>query len=314
MNFSDIDHDAWERCIDEPMCYDALSLQYHNEQDLMSTNQYSNNFSAIIPVESFDSKTRYLMDEIEPISSFDALNQKHVDSNTFIEEIHQSANHQVINQDYLTIETQLDNYLDPNELTHRLEQLDLPNTNSNDEQNETNNSHYDNHHTEDTLKLNVENLTSIVNEIHRHSFMNKRLLEQCQPVSLPKPANAQPMVYQNQRIDKVSDLEIVKQGNGFKIGYTDRHGTDQRVILTKKIEAGPDILQRDPNVRVPSKERRRLNQVFSSVLFTNGSHVLLEDKKFEHTADAIDVPTIGTNPKHFDEVRMMNVLLCMIKK
>ncbi|CAF4589355.1 unnamed protein product, partial [Rotaria magnacalcarata] len=78
-------------------------------------------------------------------------------------------------------------------------------------------------------------------------------------------------------IDKVSDLEIVKQGKGFKIGYIDRQGTDQRVILTKRIEAAPDIIQRDPQDRSFHGQRRYLNQTFSSVLHTNGSNHLEED-------------------------------------
>jgi hypothetical protein len=108
--------------------------------------------------------------------------------------------------------------------------------------------------------------------------------------------------YHTQRIDKVSDLEIVKQGKGFKIGYVDRQGTDQRVILTKRIEAGPDIMARDPHVRLPYKGRKILNQVYSSVLYTNGYNTIHEDEKFQHSADDIEVPIIGTNPQHFDEV------------
>ena len=108
--------------------------------------------------------------------------------------------------------------------------------------------------------------------------------------------------YQTQRIDKVSDLEIMKQGKGFKIGYTDRHGTDQRVILTKRIEAGPDIMARNPSVRVSYKGRKILNQIYSAVLHTNGYNTIQEDKKFQHSSDDIEVPIIGTNPEHFDEV------------
>lgn len=106
----------------------------------------------------------------------------------------------------------------------------------------------------------------------------------------------------SQRIDKVSDLEIVKQGKGFKIGYVDRQGTDQRVILTKRIEAGPDIMARDPHIRQPYKGRKVLNQIFSSVLYTNGYNTIQEDHKYQHTSDAIEVSVIGTNPQHFDEV------------
>jgi hypothetical protein len=117
-----------------------------------------------------------------------------------------------------------------------------------------------------------------------------------------KLINKPPIHYQTHHIDKVSDLEIVKQGKGFKIGYIDRHGTDQRIILTKKIEAGPDIMERDPHIRLPYKGRKILNQIFSSVLYTNGYNTFQEDKKFEHLSDDIEVPIIGTNPKHFDEV------------
>ena len=106
----------------------------------------------------------------------------------------------------------------------------------------------------------------------------------------------------SQRIDKVSDLEIVKQGKGFKIGYVDRQGTDQRVILTKRIEAGPDIMARDPHIRQPYKGRKILNQIYSSVLYTNGYNTIQEDQKYHRAADDIEVPVIGTNPRHFDEV------------
>ncbi|CAF2306884.1 unnamed protein product [Rotaria sp. Silwood2] len=113
--------------------------------------------------------------------------------------------------------------------------------------------------------------------------------------------------YQTHRIDKVSDLEIVKQGKGFKIGYVDRQGTDQRVILTKRIPAGPDIMARDPHVRLPYKGRKILNQVFSSILYTNGYNTIQEDKKFQHISDDIEVPIIGTNPQHFDESDMVSI-------
>ncbi|CAF0791943.1 unnamed protein product [Rotaria sp. Silwood1] len=113
--------------------------------------------------------------------------------------------------------------------------------------------------------------------------------------------------YQTHRIDKVSDLEIVKQGKGFKIGYVDRQGTDQRVILTKRIQAGPDIMARDPHVRLPYKGRKILNQAFSSILYTNGYNTIQEDKKFERTSDDIEVPIIGTNPQHFDESDMVSI-------
>ena len=109
--------------------------------------------------------------------------------------------------------------------------------------------------------------------------------------------------YHSQRIEKVSDLEIMKQGKGFKIGYVDRQGTDQRVILTKRIEAGPDIMARDPHVRLPYKGRKILNQLRSSVLYTNGYNAIQEDQKFQHIAEDTEVQIIGTNPQHFDEVR-----------
>ena len=111
--------------------------------------------------------------------------------------------------------------------------------------------------------------------------------------------------YHSQRVDKVSDLEIIKQGKGFKIGYVDRQGTDQRVILTKRIEAGPDVMARDPHVRLPYKGRKILNQLRSSVLYTNGYNAIQEDRKFQHIAEDMEVPIIGTNPQHFDEVRIL---------
>ena len=115
-------------------------------------------------------------------------------------------------------------------------------------------------------------------------------------------ATTQATRYVTQRIEKVSDLEIVKQGKGFKIGYVDRQGTDQRVILTKRIEAGPDIIARDPHIRLPYKGRKILNQFCSSVLHTNGYNTIQEDRKFQRHADQIEIPIIGTNPAHFDEV------------
>jgi len=112
--------------------------------------------------------------------------------------------------------------------------------------------------------------------------------------------------YHTTRIDKVSDLEIVKQGKGFKIGYVDRPGTDPRVILTKRIQAGPDIMARDSHARLPYKGRKILNQVYSSVLYTNGYNTIQEDQKFQHSSDDIEVSIIGTNPQHFDEVCYVN--------
>ena len=113
-----------------------------------------------------------------------------------------------------------------------------------------------------------------------------------------------PVRYPVQRLEKVSDLEIVKQGKGFKIGYIDRQGTDQRVILTKRIEAPPEMMQRDPQAGLAFKGRKILNQIYSSVLHTNGYHNFQEETKFQHSANDIEVPSIGTNPKHFDEVRL----------
>ncbi|CAF0856701.1 unnamed protein product, partial [Didymodactylos carnosus] len=111
--------------------------------------------------------------------------------------------------------------------------------------------------------------------------------------------------FQTQRINKVCDLEIVKQGKGFKVGYVDREGTDQRVILTKRFDAGPDIMARKPNI--PYRGRKILNQVLSGVLHTNGISSLQEDTKYERLSDDIEVPTIGTNPKHFDESDMISI-------
>ncbi|CAF3429001.1 unnamed protein product, partial [Rotaria sp. Silwood2] len=205
-----------------------------------------------MPVESINHQETYIIDQIEPILLINEQNQENSDSNNFIQHIDQNKKHEIIEQDYLLFEQQSDNYLDPNELVHRLEQLDLSNKQEiitnldlNDEQN---------------INFNIEHLTSIVDEI-----------------------------------------QIVKQGNGFKIGYSDRQGTDQRVILTKRIEAGPDIIERDPHIRLPHKERRLLSQTYSSVLYTNGNNIIQEDKSFQRSTGNIEVPTIGTNPKHFDE-------------
>ena len=59
---------------------------------------------------------------------------------------------------------------------------------------------------------------------------------------------------------------------------------------------------RNPHVRRPYKGRKILNQVYSAVLHTNGYNTIQEDKKFQRTSDDIEVPVIGTNPEHFDEV------------
>jgi hypothetical protein len=162
---------------------------------------------------------------------------------------------------------------------------------------------------EEPLNQNTEHLTSIINDIQRTNQFQKLLREQessKHSLSISKPSNNIPIRYQTQRIDKVSDLEIVKQGKGFKIGYIDRQGTDQRIILTKRIEGGADILERDPHIRLPYKGQRILNQIFSSVLYTNGYNSLQEDTKFQRITDDMEVPIIGTNPKHFDEVCLIN--------
>lgn len=261
MNFSDIDHEAWERSIDEPVFYDDLSVEYNNQEELISNEEHSDN---LIPIKSFHDKQKsYIIDQIEPIL---LLNENHQEN--FIEKFDQTKTHSLIEQDYITIEQQSDTSLDPNDLAHRLSQLNLSNQ---------------------TL-INEENSKLTATETFKH------------PLSIPKPINNSPIRYQTQRIEKVSDLEIVKQGKGFKIGYIDRQGTDQRIILTKRIEAGPDIIERDPHIRLPYKGRRLLNQIYSSVLYTNGYNKLEEDKKFQRSADNIQVPIIGTNPKHFDEV------------
>ncbi|CAF1011217.1 unnamed protein product [Rotaria sordida] len=209
--------------------------------------------------------------------------------------------HEIIEQDYLLIEQQSNIYLDPNELVHRLEQLDLSN-----KQEIIPNLNFINNQQEN-FKSNIEHLTSIINDIHQ---INHTKIASMKKLVLHEPLNIEqqysstttkPIRYQNHSIDKVSDLEIVKQGKGFKIGYIDRQGTDQRVILTKRIETGTNIKERDPHIRLPHKERRLLNQTFSSVLYTNGNNTIQEDKTFQHSANDIEVPTIGTNPKHFDE-------------
>jgi hypothetical protein len=209
------------------------------------------------------------------------------------------------------VEQELDGYLDPNDLAGRLIQLDSSNKTLIHQQEEINNLQIIDE-TEQNSKSTIEYLTSIVNEIYQMNHVktsNEKLslqqslsIENKDPLSIVKPTNNQPVHCKHQRIDKVTDLEIMKQGKGFKIGYTDRQGTDQRVILTKRIEAGPDIMERDPHIRLPFKGRRLLNQIFTSVLFTNGYNSLQEDKKFERSDEGIEVPIIGTNPKHFDEV------------
>ncbi|CAF0928389.1 unnamed protein product [Rotaria sordida] len=309
VNFSDIDHDAWERCIDEPIFYDDLCLDYKNEEELLSINQLSNNLITIVPLESLNHKETYVTDQIEPtISLINEHEEKNLDSDNFIENNDQNKQHEIIEQDYLLIEQQSNIYLDPNELVHRLEQLDLSN-----KQEIIPNLNFINNQQEN-FKSNIEHLTSIINDIHQ---INHTKITSMKKLVLHEPLNIEqqyssttttkPIRYQNHSIDKVSDLEIVKQGKGFKIGYIDRQGTDQRVILTKRIETGTDIKERDPHIRLPHKERRLLNQTFSSVLYTNGNNTIQEDKTFQHSANDIEVPTIGTNPKHFDESDMISI-------
>jgi hypothetical protein len=227
-NFSDIDHIVWEQSINDPV------FDEHFPEEFITNNEYADNLTSIIPIESFDHIRNSTIDKIEPILF---RNENH--ENNFIQE---SSNKTLVDQ-----------------------------------------------------SSNVQHLTAIINDIHQTNHVQKQLLN---IESKPKPLNR----YQTHRIDKVSDLEIVKQGKGFKIGYIDRQGTDQRIILTKRIEADAEIMKRDPHVRLPYKGQRILNQIFSSVLYTNGYNSLQEDERFQHSAKDIEVPIIGTNPKHFDEV------------
>ncbi|CAM4771306.1 unnamed protein product [Rotaria magnacalcarata] len=317
LDFSSIDNDAWERCIDEPIFYDDLFLDYKNEQPSASLTQDSNNITSIIAIESVEHKQTYMIDQIEPISSINANNKENIDSTIFIQELDTIINQEHIEQDYITVEQQHNSYLDLNELVQRLEQLDSSSNISMDER-EIKSSTDLIDHEEENSQFNIENLTSIINEIRKPRCITKISKKQLvieEPVSIDirqallmsKPAVNLSKPAQTQCIDKVSDLEIVKQGKGFKIGYIDRQGTDQRVILTKRIEAAPDIIQRDPQDRSFHGQRRYLNQTFSSVLHTNGSNHLEEDTSFQRTAETIEVPTIGTNPKHFDESDMVSI-------
>jgi hypothetical protein len=154
--------------------------------------------------------------------------------------------------------------------------------------------------------------SNFAKELEQQLTMYKARTPSPVPKRAHEPAAMQSTLHQSQRIDKVSDLEIVKQGKGFKIGYVDRQGTDQRVILTKRIEAGPDIMARDPHVRLPYKGRKILNQLSSSVLYTNGHNSIQEDRKFQRLLDDIEVPIIGTNPQHFDEVSHLNHVLVIV--
>ena len=201
----------------------------HDAWEQAINDECTQNLSAIIPIDNLEEKHTYLTDEIQPV----VITDKHPDK-TYIEEICTEST---------------ESFVDPNDLSQRLEQLD-------------------------------------------HSNRQEEKIIIHQPV----------LTKSFQRIEKVSDLEIVKSEKGFKIGYIDRPGTDQRIILTKHIEAGPDVLERDPHIRLPSKGRRILNPTYSSVLYTNGYNNLQEDTKFERSADEVEVLSIGTNPKHFDEV------------
>jgi hypothetical protein len=118
--------------------------------------------------------------------------------------------------------------------------------------------------------------------------------------------NVSPSIVDNdhQQTSKVSDLEIFKQGNSFKIGYIDRQGTDQRIILTKHVEARSDMIKCDGNIVLPCKGRKFLGQICSSVIYTNGYHAMQEDNHYRCTRHDIEVPVIGSNPENFDEVRM----------
>ena len=247
MKFAEIDHEAWERAIDEP-------ILHNDEEEVVLNDEYSTHFTTIVPIQSNDSQETYHIDQIEPI-----LLDHQKFSGNFIEQIDTIDDRSAIEQDYIIKESHTETYFDPAELSHRLEQLDFSTK---------------------TSIIQAQKPIDHADQLHRYP----------------------PVRYPAQRIDKVSDLEIVKQGNGFKIGYVDRQGTEQRVILTKRIPADPDIMERNPQIRLPYKGRRILNQNFSSVLYTNGYNTLQEDHKFEHTADEMEVPIIGTNPKHFDEV------------
>ncbi|CAF3459631.1 unnamed protein product [Rotaria socialis] len=317
LNFSSIDNDAWERCIDEPIFYDDLFLGYKNEEQCASLTQDSNNITSIIAIEPAEHQQTYMIDQIEPISSIDANNKENIDSTIFIQKLDTVINQENIEQDYITMEQQPNSYLDLNELVQRLEQLDSTSRISMDER-ETKSSPDLIDHEENNSQFNIENLISIVNEIRKPRCITKISKKQLvieEPVSIDlrqallmtKPAVNLSKRYQTQCIDKVSDLEIVKQGKGFKIGYIDRQGADQRVILTKRIEAAPDTIQRDPQDRSFHGQRRYLNPTFSSVLHTNGSNNLQEDASFQRIAETIQVPTIGTNPKHFDESDMVSI-------
>lgn len=126
--------------------------------------------------------------------------------------------------------------------------------------------------------------------------------------SLEDPSTDQlQMTSMHQKLDKVTDLEIVHQGKGFKIGYVDRQGTDRRIILTKPLETSDDILERHPQAGLTYKGTKLLNQDFSSVYFTNGYQTIEEDYKFQHSDIDIVVPSIGTDPKHFDEVCFLSL-------
>ena len=271
----------------------------------MNAPTLSDNLTSIIPTQSFDYEPTYVIDQIEPAAPY----KENVDSTNFIQQADQTVVHPLVQEDYITIDQEFDINLDADDLADRLAHLDhSANKTLVHQQEEIINIHiFDKAEPKSTC--NIENLTSIVDEIRQldriKSSTEKLLsqqsihLENKQSISVMKPSTIH---CKPQRIDKVSDLEIMKQGKGFKIGYVDRQGTDQRVILTKRIEAGPDVMERDPHIRLPFKGQRLMNQIFSSVLYTNGYNALQEDEQFQHTNGGIEIPIIGTNPKHFDEV------------
>ncbi|CAF1070612.1 unnamed protein product, partial [Adineta ricciae] len=290
MHFCDADNQIWEQSMNAPTL--------------------SDNLTSIIPIQSFDYEPTYVIDQIEPAASY----KENLDSTSFIQQTDQTVVHPLVQEDYITIDQEFDINLDADDLADRLAHLDhSANKTLVHQQEEVINIHiFDK--AEPNPTCNIENLTSIVDEIRQldriKSSTEKLLSQQSihpenkQPVSAMKPSTIH---CKPQRIDKVSDLEIMKQGKGFKIGYVDRQGTDQRVILTKRIEAGPDVMERDPHIRLPFKGQRLLNQIFSSVLFTNGYNALQEDEQFQHTNGGIEIPIIGTNPKHFDESDMISI-------
>ena len=302
--------------MDGPISYNDVCLDFNRNEEALSNEQYSTNSISIVPNASSDHKEIYIVDQIEPVLLYNELSQENLDSNNFIRRIDENTHQPTIREDYITTEEQSYTYFDPNDLVQRLEQLGSRSKLSlSNEENETNHFLVDNN--EQNSKLNIEHLTTLIDEIYQTNHIRKTSEDKYllhQPLNIEQEhlslikdsAQNLPIRYQKHRTDKVSDLEIVKQGKGFKIGYIDRQGTDQRVILTKRIEAGPDIKNRDPHVRSSYKVRRQLNLTFSSVLYTNGNNTLQEDRRFQRSTENIDIPSIGTNPKHFDEVCLIS--------